>query len=159
MVDLTARSFLFQSLGKHELAHPVDAFVPRFDGEMMRLAGAGVEKPLLISRRDELKAKGRDVFFLVLFVVDLQGSECRIELVRSERRAGDCVFIDINVLERFQGFGVSMHGKRGTVEAAMMLVPFMAKHSCLALFHPSGMIDLDTCWSFRIVDWGEVSLL
>ena len=38
--DLEALALLFEGLGEHELAHPVNAVVAALDGEVVRLAGA-----------------------------------------------------------------------------------------------------------------------
>ena len=55
-IDFTAFTFLLQSLGKHQLPHPIDAVVTVLDGEMMRLGapvkeGADAATGFLLSER------------------------------------------------------------------------------------------------------------
>ena len=160
MIDLAALSLLLQRLRKHKLAHPINTLVPCLDREMMRLSRRGIQDTAALFLRGgghELEAERRDIVSFFFFGVEFQRLEGGVEFVGGEGRARDGVFVDVDVFEGVNGFGVAVHGEGGAVEAAVVLVPFVAKHFRLALLHPAGVVDVGDCGGFLVVDdWGEV---
>ena len=150
-VDLAPIALLLLRFRKHQLPHPVNALVARFDGEVVRLGGRGAEDALLLRGGDELEAESRRVVAVLFLAVEFEGFEGGVEFVGGERGTRHGVLVDVDVLEGIRDFFVAVHGEAGAVEPEMVFVPLVAEHFGLALFHPAGMVDVTD-------RWGQVAL-
>ena len=130
-----------EGLGEHELAHPVDAIIPRVDGEVVALA-VGEELLVFLCLRDEGEGKG------------LLGGECRLVLAEEgaleggaelgrggEARAGDGELVDVDHLERLAL--VLVDRETGAFERAVVILPLVTEEACgFALAHPAGVLHV-----------------
>lgn len=145
-VDLVAVALGFERLGQHQLAHPVDALVPRLHCEVVRLAvrhDPPRGPPVLLDRAcgHELEAEGRGVVFFGAGG-ELERLELGGEFVGGDGGAGDGVVVDVDGVE---GGGrrefVGVHGEPSAGEAEVMVFPFVAQELGASFLHPPGVVN------------------
>ena len=145
-MNLIPLSLLLQRLRQHQIPHPINPLIPRLDRKMMRLCRRRTQNPLLLCRRHKLESESTGGIGVLFLPAQLERLEGGVDFRRVERRAGDGVVVDVDALEGVHGVLVLVHGETGTVEAEVVLVPFVAEHFGLSLLHPAGVVDVACCW-------------
>ena len=149
--DLEPFALLLESLGKHELAHPVDALLAVLDGKVMGLTSAVdtigkvasldtvslLEPARLLRRGHKLEGECSDVRLSTLALSDVHGLESGAELgLRSIARAGYGIVVNINVLEGTVNIlRILVHGEPRALEGKVAILPLMAEEVSLSLLH------------------------